>query len=254
MEEEKSTDIDLGLEDLLGILRQCWIIMLAAAIVVGVALYAFLNATHEDQYTAEAIIHVGNTASGNSNASVSTSDLNLAKELIEDCKYVVKDRETVKKVIANMNLIIDDRDAFTSNIGVTSKTGTRFVSISVTAANPEEAEDIATELARVSCNTLNGLYSGTQDEEKEDIFKVFSEGEAPDEISNPVSKLTVLLIAAAAAVVVYVIYLIMFLLDDKINGPEDVEKYLQLSILGQIPNKQDAGRKKKYYAYDASTK
>ena len=50
------------------------------------------------------------------------------------------------------------------------------------------------------------------------------------------------------------IYLVMFLMDDKINDPEDVEKYLKLSILGQIPNKSDAGRRKKYYAYDASTK
>ncbi len=254
MEEEKSTDIDLGLEDLLGILRQCWIVMLAVAIVVGVALYAFLNATHEDQYTAQASIHVGSAANGNSNASVSASDMNLANYLVKDCLVVVKDNLTLKKVIENQNLIIDDLDQFASKIEVTNKSDTRFVYISVTAADPEEAEDIATELARVSCETLNALYSGAQDEEKGDIFKVFNEGEAPDEISNPVSKLTVLLIAAAAAVVVYVIYLIMFLLDDKINGPEDVEKYLQLSILGQIPNKQDAGRKKKYYAYDASTK
>ena len=250
MEEEKSTDIDLGLEDLLGILRQCWIIMLAVALVVGAGLYVFLNATHTPKYTAEAIIHVGNTANGNTNASVSSSDLNMAKDLIEDCKYVVTDRETVKTVIDNMDLIVDNRDTFASNISVTSKTGTRFVVISVTADNAEEAADVATELARVSCGTLNSYYSADDKE----IFKIHSEGEAPDEISNPVSKLTVLLIAFAAAVVVYVIYLIMFLLDDKINGPEEVEKYLQLSILGQIPNKQDAGRKKKYYAYDASSK
>jgi capsular polysaccharide biosynthesis protein len=146
---------------------------------------------------------------------------------------------------------VDDPDQFASKIQVTNETNTRFVYISVTAAEPEVAEDIATEVATVSCEALNGLYAGA---DNDNVFKVYSVGKAPDEISNPVSKLVVLLIGAAAALVVYLIYLVIFLLDDKINGPEDVEKYLQLSVLGQIPNKQDSGRKKKYYAYNADSK
>ena len=254
MDEERSTELEISLGDLLGILRQCWIIMLAALIVVGVAVYAFLNATHVDEYTAEAIIHVGNTGGGSSNASASQSDLNVAKDLIEDCKYVVKDRETVNAVIHSMGLIINDRQAFLSDIEVTSKTGTRFVVVSVTAKNAERAADIATELAKETCSTLNGYYSTDDASEDKKIFKIHSEGETPEEISNPVSKLKVLLIAFAAAIVVYVVYLLLFILDDKINGPEDVERYLDLSILGQIPNKQDAGRRRKMYAYDASSK
>ncbi len=248
MEEEKSTDIDLSFGDLLGILRQCWIIMLAVAIVVGIGLFVFLNATHDDAYTAQAIIHVGGNGGSN---SMTTSDLNFAKELIEDCKYVVKDRETLDAVIQNVDDMVEiDRKTFASNIDVTSKTGTRFVIISVRDDKPVRAADIATELARVSCETLNSYYSADDKE----IFQIHSEGDVPVEISNPVSKLTVLLVAIAAAIIVYVVYLVIFLMDDKINGPEDVERYLELSILGQIPNKQDAGRKKKYYAYDASSK
>lgn len=248
--EEKNTDIELGLEDLLGILRQCWILMLVVAMVVGGALYAFLNATHVDEYTAVATIHVGAAANGGSNA-VSSSDISLATNLVNDCLVVVKDSSTLEKVISNCNLIVDDTDQFASKIKVTNKTNTRFVYVSVTAAEPEAAEDIATEVANVSCDALNGLYAGA-DQEK--VFKVYSPGKAPDEISNPVSKLTVLLVGVAAALVIYVIYLVIFLMDDKINGPEDVEKYLQLSVLGQIPNKQDSGRKKKYYAYNADSK
>ena len=62
-------------------------------------------------------------------------------------------------------------------------------------------------------------------------------------------EMTVLLVAFMFAMVVYAIYLIRFLMDDKINTPEDVEKYLGLSLLGQIPNKYDTGKRKKYYAY-----
>ena len=33
---------------------------------------------------------------------------------------------------------------------------------------------------------------------------------------------------------------------------EDVERYLGLNLLGQIPNKQDTGRGKRYYAQYSS--
>ena len=253
MEEERSTDIELKLSDLLGVLRQCWILMLVAAMIVGVCLYAFLNATHEDEYTATATIHIGSASNSNS-SQVSTSDMSLANTLVKDCLVVVKDKKTLKEVISNKDLIIDDFNSFSSDVSVTNKTDTRFVYVSVTAATPESAAEIATEIAEVSCKTLNGLYSGGKSEEKAEIFKVYSEAEVPASISNPVSKMTVLLVSAAVAMVVYAIYLVMFLMDDKINDPEDVEKFLKLGVLGHIPNKQDSGRRKKYYANNSSTK
>ena len=249
MEEEKSTDIDLGLQDLLGILRQCWFVMLAIAIVVGIGLYAFLNATHVDEYTAQATIHVGSsgeTTGGTSASGMTTNDFALANYLVQDCLSCAKQPSTLQKVINNSNLFMETED-LEKKVTATNQSNTRFIYISVTAASKDEAAALATELANVTCEEMNALAG-------DELCKVFNEAQPPKDISNPISMLTVLLVAVAAAVVVYVIYLIAFLMDDKINGPEDVEKYLQLSILGQIPNKHEAGRKKKYYAYDASSK
>ena len=247
MEEEKSTDIDLGLQDLLDILRHCWWIMGIVAIVVGVALYTFMNTTHEDEYTAQASIYVTRSTEANSgSASTTSSDLSLATYLAKDCPELVKSRAVLDPIASLYGM---EYDSLRARVTVSNKSDTRLVYISVSAVNAETAADLATDLAYEACEFMNEkMYEGQK------LFKVVDEGFAPSKPSNPISLLTVLLIAVAAALVVYVIYLIMFLMDDKINGPEEVEKYLQLSILGQIPNKQDAGRKKKYYAYDASTK
>jgi hypothetical protein len=46
------------------------------------------------------------------------------------------------------------------------------------------------------------------------------------------------------------IFLFIFLLDDRIRTEEDIERYLGLSILGDIPNIDDVKNKKKgYYKY-----
>ena len=245
MEEEKSTDIDLGLQDLLDILRHCWWIMLAVAIVAGIALYVGMNAMHKDEFSSQASIYV--TRSTETGSSVtSSSDLSLATYLAKDCPELVKSRAVLGSIAEYHGMSYEELKPL---VQVSNKSDTRLVYITVTVKDASKAASIATDLADRACEFMNDdMYDGQK------LFRVVDEGVVPTKPSNPISILTVLLIAVAAAVVVYVIYLIMFLLDDKINGPEDVEKYLQLSILGQIPNKQDSGRKKKYYAYDASTK
>ena len=245
MEEERSTEIEISLGDLLGILRQCWIIMLAAMIVVGVALYAFLNATHVDEYTSQATIYVG---SGNNEGSsgMTTSDFTIADKLVQDCIGVATHRQTLNIVIDNQGREMDVDD-LEKRITATNRTNTRLIDVSVTAGDKESAMELTDELATVICEEINRANGN-------DRCTVFYKANLPETISNPVSKLTVLLIALASAIVVYGVYVLLFFLDDKINGPEDVERYLGLSILGQIPNKQDAGRRRKAYAYDASSK
>ena len=55
MEEEKNSEMEISLRDLGAVFLHCWWIMLIAAVVVTVALYAFLSSTHRDEYTAEAV-------------------------------------------------------------------------------------------------------------------------------------------------------------------------------------------------------
>ena len=120
---------------------------------------------------------------------------------------------------------------------------TRFVYVKVTAKNKQAAADIANTLASVACRYMNEQLLNDQP-----YTKVVNESEVPTTPSNPISKLMLLLVAVASSLLVYAVYLVLFLLDDKINSPEDVEKYLGLSTLGQIPYKHDTGRKKQYAA------
>ena len=43
---------------------------------------------------------------------------------------------------------------------------------------------------------------------------------------------------------VYIVYLIIFMLDDKVSTPDDIEKYLGMSVLGLIPHAQDGAGSK----------
>ena len=70
---------------------------------------------------------------------------------------------------------------------------------------------------------------------------------------NTTRMMTYLLVGMIAAVLVYSIYLIIYLLDDRIRTEEDMERYLGLSVLGDIPNADEKkNRQHGYYkAYGA---
>ena len=64
------------------------------------------------------------------------------------------------------------------------------------------------------------------------------------ELANPISLTKILLIALAVCLVLYLVFFFLYVLDDKINTAEDIEKYLGLNMLGQIPYRHDHKGKK----------
>ena len=243
MEEEKNSEMEISLRDLGAVFLHCWWIMLIAAVVVTVALYAFLSSTHRDEYTAEASIYVMRTPDGE---NTTTSDISIATYLVRDAPDLILSHRVLDDVILKQNRILEYED-LRKMIEITNEENTRILYLSVTAADPEEAADLVNSVAATACDFMNNdMYDGQK------LFRQVDYAATPDKPSNPVSLLQILLIAFACAVVVYVVYLVLFLMDDKITTPEDVEKHLGLNLLGQIPNKQDAGRGKRYYARDAS--
>ena len=55
------------------------------------------------------------------------------------------------------------------------------------------------------------------------------------------------LIGVLAAMLVYAVAMMRYLLNDKIGSAEDVEKYLELNVLGAIPSRQNLSSTKKAY-------
>lgn len=239
MEEEKNREMEIRLSDLWAVFKHCWWIMALVAVIVAVGLYIYLTVTHEDVYTATATTYVMKESS-----NTSTSEVSISNALVKDFMKVAELDNVLEKVIYDQGLVMSNKQ-LRRMISINNEENSRFVYVSITAKDPQRAADLSNALAKQMCETLNqDLMHG------QPYSSVADESKVPTTPSNPVSRLKIMLIALVCAIVVYGIYLVLFLLDDKINTPEDVEKYLGLSLLGQIPNRQDTERKRKYYASD----
>ncbi len=246
MEDEKR-EIEIRFGDLWTVLKSCWILVLAVAILAGGALYIYFKVTHVDQYQSTATIYVLKDASegSGSQSNLQYNDINIANQLIIDCMVLLRSEDKIlTPVLQSQNL-----DAFMTEqqlnkmITIKKNGDARVLEITVTSTSARRSAEIANAVAKQSMDYFNTLY-------KQDILSINDQAKESEIPSNPISMLFILLGGFGCAFVVYLVYLIRFLMDDKINSGEDVEKYLKLSTLGIIPNRHDVGRRsKKGYGY-----
>lgn len=248
--EEQTKETEIRLQDLWTIFKRCWWLMLIVLVTVSILAYTVLSMTHEDEYTATVTIWAMRMPSSNAGTASgpSTSDVSIATYLINDYKLLIKSEAMMEKVINAQNLSATT-EQLSKMVSVTNESNTRVMNLSVTTKSPESSKAIADAWGTIFCDTINSTMGG------EPMIEVWEMALEPEKPSNPVSMMMILLVGFVCAFVIYAIYFIKFIMDDKINNSDDVEKYLGLSMLGVIPNKHESGRKKSkngyYYSYSA---
>ena len=235
--EEQNKGVNIRVQDLWMILKGCWIVVLALFIVATSATYIFMKATHEDEYTAKVTLWALRDSASASGPS--SSDVSVGTNLIEDYKLLIKSDSIVSQVKENLGM--PTTISALKGMASISDEG-RVLTLSVTASKKERAQEIANEWGAVFCDAVNStVNSGSSDPIV--MIKVWETAALPAAPSNPVKPLYAFLAGVLAAAAVYVIYLVRFLLDDKITGPEDVEQHLGLNVLGAIPDKNALRRR-----------
>lgn len=258
MENGKNVTNEIAFKDLFLIFKRCWWLVLAVAIVLGAGSYAFMQASHKDEYTATATIWaIGSNANTSATAGqTSTADVQIAMYLINDYKELITTRSVMEVALESADSTLSPA-ALKAKTKVENTEESHVMHVSVTASTPEEAQKLVNALSNEFCRRVNEKNKVESAEGEKNVEKplvsVWDEATLPTQISNPISLLLVVLIALLGGVAVYVVFVVLHFLDDKINTTEDVEKYLGLNLLGVIPNLDDARRrsmrKKTYYHY-----
>ncbi len=250
MEENNGTS-EVRLSDFWNTFKRCWWVLLATLVGVFCILYLVSSITHEDQYSAKTSIYILRDSGNNSGSSnnFSSADITIANYILKDCEVLFRSRDHVlRPVIETQNLSgVLDTKQLDKMISITHEENTRVLYLTVTTKNAQRSVDLANAVAQKACEYYNGYYNTSLC----NINDVASLEDAKTP-SNPISKMKLLLISVAAMIVVYLVYFLLYILDDKINTAEDVEKYLGVNMLGVIPNREDSRRRKTKGGYYSS--
>lgn len=173
-------------------------------------------------------------------STLTNQDIQTSTSLTKDYAELIKSRTVTEGVIAQLKLDMTHEELL-KKLSVDTPTDTRVVSITVTDTDPYTAAEIANAVRDIASKHIQQVM---------DIkaVNVVETANIPDEPSSPrspsvpkngvIGGLLGILLAAAVVIIVY-------LTNDTVKTPEDVEKYLGLSVLGTIPYSSKMGKKSK---------
>lgn len=224
--------VEISVRDIFKILLRKWWIVIICITLTGVASYIWTNYYTTEMYSASTTLYVGKNTDA---VGVQTADLNLGSNLILDYREIAKSRRVAYVVIDELGLKTSAR-AMSNRISVNQRDMTRVIEISVSDVNPQMAMDITNKVAEVFQSKVKEIM-------QIENVQIIDKAEMPMYPVSPNKQMNYLLgIIIGLVIGVGIIFLIAFL-DDTIKTPDDVQRHVELSVIGAIPAFQKIGRR-----------
>ena len=225
MKEQDKFEIDVF--QLVKVLWKRKFLIVLAALVAGLAAFAYSSFVIKPQYTSTTRIYVVNRNQADK-PGLTNQDLQAGAYLVKDYREIILSQDVLEKVVADQKLTMDAK-TLGRKVSVTVPADTRIVSISVRDGNPEEASRIANALREVAAQKIISVTRVSD-------VTTLEEARPATSPSSPNIRRNTMMATIAGVGFIVVIVLLVELLDDRVKRPEDIEEVMHLSLLGVIPN------------------
>lgn len=244
--KEAREEIEIDIGDVFSVLlAKIWFIILAG-ITVGLIFLMFSKFVLTPVYSSSTKIYVLNRDTDNQ--TLTYTDLQVGYSLTKDYLELVKSRTVLVQVITELNLDMET-DALANMITVETPSDTRIITITVEDSDAYLAQKIANKVREIASEHICSVMDL-------EAVNIVDEANIPTEPSSPnVLRNTFIGIVLGIFIAVAIV-VIAYLVDDTVKTPDDVEKYLGVSVLASIPvlendaknNKKKKKKKKKVSA------
>lgn len=231
MDNEENEVIDLT--EILSAVRQHLlelIFVTLAAALVGFMASKFLMTP---KYDSSALMIV-NTRQ-DVNANVTSDQINSATKLVSTYSIIIKSDTVLQQVIDNLGLNLTYAQ-LNKRVTVAAVDDTQVMKITVQSDSPEWARQVCEQIITVAPDVIKEAV------EAGSVKVISNPSLATEPVSPNIMKNTMLAAAVGLALALGIIVL-QVLLDNKINTEEDVTKYLDMTVLGVIPQYDQGGKK-----------
>ncbi|MGN0132752.1 MAG: YveK family protein [Lachnospiraceae bacterium] len=238
----KDDVIEIDLRELFFVLLGKLHILILALVLGAVVMFFISEAVLPAEFESTTSIYVLNKQDSN---VVTYSDLQTGTQLTKDYAELVKSRSVMEKVISQLQLngLYEDMEKIDSDglakmVTVNNATDTRIISITVRDTNPARAQDIANAIRETAAVHITSVMD-IEAVNVVDYAEMPMEPVSPNVLKNVVIGALISFLLAAAVII------IIYLLDDTIKSPDDIERYLGISLLGTIPLDESLSKKKR---------
>ena len=229
MEKKRNTstynDDEIDLLELFMVLkRKLWLILIMAFLGGGIA-GAFSKFVLIPQYNSSAMLYILSKET----TLTSLADLQIGSQLTKDYTVIVTSRLVLEEVISRLNLDITYKEL---------REKITILTLTVQDPAPMLAKLIVDQVAATASDYIGDIMEMVPP-------KLIEDGEAAVYPVSPNNKKNALLGAVAGAGLICGLITIGFILNDTVQTEEDVEKYLNLTVLASVPERGGKSKKGK---------
>lgn len=219
--KRESREIDLV--ELFYILLHQWKLLLVATVAGALLLGVYHVVLVKQTYRATTDLYITNTDS-----VISLQDLQIGSALAEDYRTIITSETVLDEVIERLKLDIGYEDLL-ELITVSNPTGTHIIKTSVVTTDPEASMNIANALLNVSIEQIYDII-GTGKPTVINYSKAKS-------VKNVTPSIWLYMLGGGmACLLLFVgILAIRLILDNTLKSEDDVEKYLGIAVLTDVP-------------------
>lgn len=228
--DEDSDTIDLL--EILNVIRQHILIIALVTVIAALAGFAVSKFVMVPKYESSALMIV-NTRQ-DATANVTSDQINSATKLVSTYSIIIKSDTVLQQVINNLGLNLTYSE-LKDRVTVSAVDDTQVMQITVLSDNPEWARQVCEQITLVSPDViLESVEAGS--------VKLISQASVnPNPVSPNVFRNTAMAGMLGLLLSVGVVVL-RELLDNRIKSEEDVRKYLELPVIGVIPDYEMGGK------------
>lgn len=207
--------------------KRIWVIIVIPLTAVAISSYLSFFAL-DNVYESDTTLYVINKKV-DIHGPIAYNDLMVGQQLVNDYRELLKSRTVTGSTIEKLRLTEELTPAqLADKINIGTKNDTRVIQIKVKDKNPERSSDIANTLGEVFIKKAVEIM-------KVENVNIIDRAEIPQKRSSPRPLINILIAFMAGLILSMGIAFLAEYLDDNIKTSEDVEKYLDLTVVAIIP-------------------
>ena len=217
----------MELRDILRVLKNGkWILIilpLVSMLTSGIFSYFVITPVYKSSTT----LMVGKNYSGENGPLLQYNDILTANQLVKTYSQIAKSRTVAEKVIELEKLDITPV-AFSSKIDVQPVRDTQLIQISIDDPDPNKAARLANVSGQVFIRKVVEVM-------KLDNVNIVDQAVPPQSPDKPNKRMNIMIAIVVGLMAAVGLVFLREFLDQTIKSSEDVNRYLELSVLGVIP-------------------
>ena len=222
--------------------KRAWLIALCGllAAAIGFSMSAFVIAPTYSSYV-KLYVNNSSISLGNTNFSISASELTAAQSLVRTYGDILDSRSTLERIIENSGVDYTWKQ-LSGMITYAPSNETEIMLVTVTCEDPYIASKIANTIAEVLPIRISEIIDGASMEVVDSAI--------PDvqKVAPSITRYTAIGLALGVLISVIVV-IVLALMDDTIHDEEYVLRTYDYPILGKVPDLLNSGNKSyRYYS------